>query len=347
MTATIFLRNLPWDIPSPLLLESIDAALVGSGRLLEPPAIVELPGGPIKHVKNNRMKLHEGTAALRFADAAAADAFRASMEGGRVLPGCGDRPLFVEEPPQSPPPPCDPSQPRPRRKADMRPQWRFRRAPRPERDEAVDAALRSLAPPAELELARAAAPEASWLDGCHWRLPEAMWASASAGMAWESMPAECDPQRSARKMAGGSMRGARKREQATEFACVLEALLHGAPGGGTVVDAGCGSGNLLLPLAFRFPDHATDFLGLDFKPAAVALVRKRAATAGLTNVSALAVDIDAYDPPRDGSGQAADRGAAAGALVAVLALHACGGASDAPSDWRRAPPFPSPSRRAA
>lgn len=320
------MRNLPWDIPSSLLLDSLGAALAGSDRLLEPPTIVELPGGPTKHIKDNRMKLHEGRAALRFADAAAADAFCASMEGGKVLPGCGDRPLFIADPPQCPPP-CDPSQPRPRRKADMRPQWRFRRAPRTERDEAVDAALLSLSPPAELLPARGAASEADWLDGCHWRLSEEARASASAGMAWESMPAECDPQRSAKKMADGSLRGARKREQVTEFACVLELLLRDAREGGTVVDAGCGSGNLLLPLAFKFPGF--HFLGLDFKPAAVTLVRKRAAVAGLTNVSALAADIDAFDPFRDCSGEAGDSGVAAEALVAVLALHACGGASDA------------------
>jgi SAM-dependent methyltransferase len=81
----------------------------------------------------------------------------------------------------------------------------------------------------------------------------------------------------------------------------------------TILDAGCGSGNLILPLAARFP--ALNFVGLDCKPEAVTLLTRRALEAGLGNATARLCDIDAYP-----SHEPCD---------AVLALHACGGATDA------------------
>lgn len=64
------------------------------------------------------------------------------------------------------------------------------------------------------------------------------------------------------------------------FASMLAAAQP--PPGSTVVDFGCGSGNLLLPLAHTFP--ALRFVGIDLKPKAVELLRQRAAEAGLCNV---------------------------------------------------------------
>ena len=55
------------------------------------------------------------------------------------------------------------------------------------------------------------------------------------------------------------------------------------PPGSTVVDFGCGSGNLLLPLAHTFP--ALRFVGIDLKPKAVELLRQRAAEVGMRNVN--------------------------------------------------------------
>jgi hypothetical protein len=47
----------------------------------------------------------------------------------------------------------------------------------------------------------------------------------------------------------------------------------------TVVDFGCGTGNLILPLAAASPE--TDFVGIDLNPRAVELLRERAARAGV------------------------------------------------------------------
>ena len=77
-----------------------------------------------------------------------------------------------------------------------------------------------------------------------------------------------------------------------------------------MVDFGCGSGNLLLPLAALLP--GCRFTGVDMKPAALQLLQKRAAAAGLTNVSVFAGMIEQYRQPFD----------------VGLALHACGNATD-------------------
>lgn len=325
MGDVIRLRNLPWDVPATILAERLCASLPGLQGLLGPLAVEELRIGPRNYAKSHRMMLHEGTAALQFVDAAAAETFCVSMEGGVILPSCGPRRIFANLL-QPECPPCDPNLPYPRQPTAKPLQRRVHQASaaqRRARGELVDATTLLLAPPAELVLTHPSTCEGDWLDACHWQLPADARACMSAKMAWESMPAKCDPQSSAKKMADGSLRGARKREQVTEFVCVLDLLLRDATrGGNTVVDAGCGSGNLLLPLAFKFP--GLRFLGLDIKPAAVALLKERAATAGLTNVSALAVEIDAYDPHAGGG-----EGGACDAVIAVLALHACGGASDA------------------
>ncbi|KAF8067179.1 hypothetical protein HT031_002226 [Scenedesmus sp. PABB004] len=111
-------------------------------------------------------------------------------------------------------------------------------------------------------------------------------------------------------------RVARKRWQVESFLAVLRPLLEdtaaGAPGRPPprVVDFGCGTGNLLLPLAALFPGCA--FTGVDMKPAALALLRERAAAAGLRNVSAWEGMIERFDAPFD----------------VALALHACGNATD-------------------
>ena len=81
--------------------------------------------------------------------------------------------------------------------------------------------------------------------------------------------------------------------------------------GSTVVDFGCGSGNLLLPLAHTFP--ALRFVGVDLKPKAIELLEQRAAEANLSNVQAYVTSIEAY----------------AGQYDVAISLHACGPASDA------------------
>lgn len=77
-----------------------------------------------------------------------------------------------------------------------------------------------------------------------------------------------------------------------------------------IVDFGCGSGNLLLPLAALLP--GCHFTGVDMKPAALALLMTRAAAAGLSNVAVFEGMIEQYRQPFD----------------VALALHACGNATD-------------------
>jgi ubiquinone/menaquinone biosynthesis C-methylase UbiE len=77
-----------------------------------------------------------------------------------------------------------------------------------------------------------------------------------------------------------------------------------------VVDFGCGTGNLLLPLAHAYPQ--CNFTGVDMKPTALQLLQQRAAQGGLTNVKVFQGMIEQFREPFD----------------FALALHACGNATD-------------------
>jgi SAM-dependent methyltransferase len=77
-----------------------------------------------------------------------------------------------------------------------------------------------------------------------------------------------------------------------------------------IVDFGCGTGNLLLPLAALFP--CCSFTGVDMKPAALQLLQQRAAAGGLSNVAVFEGMIEQYSQPFD----------------VALGLHACGNATD-------------------
>jgi hypothetical protein len=129
---------------------------------------------------------------------------------------------------------------------------------------------------------------------------------------WENMPACLDmhhgttPTPSKKK---DVFRFEKKKRQCEAFAEVIAAL--NLPPGATVVDFGCGSCGLTLPLAYTFPH--LKFIGIDLKQMAVDLMQQRADEAGLTNVSTVCGDIGAFDEPFDLS----------------VALHACGQASDA------------------
>jgi hypothetical protein len=162
---------------------------------------------------------------------------------------------------------------------------------------------------------------------------------------WPKMPDTCDPFRVAVRMAG-TPRGLRKRETVEAFAWLLEQILmpemHCNRASGqsrtptlpadiptdarrvgersleslatrpTIVDLGCSSGSLILALAFAFPE--AHFIGVDLKPSSLALLRARAAKAGLSSsISTWEGRIEEYEGPCD----------------VVLSLHACGGASDA------------------
>ena len=152
---------------------------------------------------------------------------------------------------------------------------------------------------------------------------------------WIGMGATCDPFRVAPRLADTAC-GKRKRESIAAFAWLLEQVLlpsvqaaraeepaASAPGGDqgtsdrrahpiTIVDAGCSTGSLILPLAHAFPEAR--FVGIDVKASSLLMLRERAAAAGIeARVSTWEGRIEEYDGPCD----------------AVVSLHACGGASDA------------------
>ena len=161
-------------------------------------------------------------------------------------------------------------------------------------------------------------PLLSRLLDVEWPLVETGEPSAEC-LTWSKMASSCDPCRlechASTAMAAGQPRGDRKREQVAAFAWILETVvlprLAPMP---TIVDCGCSTGSLLLPLAFCFPQAR--FVAIDTKAGSLARLRERADAAG----SALSQRVDTwqgrieeYDGPCD----------------AVVALHACGAASDA------------------
>jgi hypothetical protein len=82
------------------------------------------------------------------------------------------------------------------------------------------------------------------------------------------------------------------------------------PAGSVIVDFGCGSGALSLPLASLFPDHI--FVCVDYKQESIRLLNQRAQTANLSNVMTWHGRIEDYLEPFD----------------VCVALHACGKATD-------------------
>jgi hypothetical protein len=76
------------------------------------------------------------------------------------------------------------------------------------------------------------------------------------------------------------------------------------------VEFGCGTGNLVLPLARLLP--GCQFHAIDMKWRSVELLEQRAKAAGLSNLTAAVGRIEQYEGPCD----------------VALALHACGSASD-------------------
>ncbi|KAK3249235.1 hypothetical protein CYMTET_41328 [Cymbomonas tetramitiformis] len=165
--------------------------------------------------------------------------------------------------------------------------------------------------------------------------------SLSGEIDWQAMHSACDPARGGR--VGGvagqssakneetgavgegqpydSSRALRKRWQVESFAVILHLMLNAEeqsenltksspPERLTIVDFGCGSGNLTLPLASLFP--TCDFIGYDMKLRSIELLNARAAEAGLTNIKGRVAMIEDVAHPID----------------IVLALHACGNATD-------------------
>ena len=115
----------------------------------------------------------------------------------------------------------------------------------------------------------------------------------------------CDP---VQKL-GPGVRGQRKRETIEAFAWLLERVLlpqvrfnlaaNCSCGIPTIIDAGCSTGSLLLPLAFAFPD--VHFVGVDLKSQSLVLLEERARACGLSEarVSTCECRIEDYDGPCD------------------------------------------------
>ena len=159
----------------------------------------------------------------------------------------------------------------------------------------------------------------TWREG--WGSLYSVWASKddATGLGfvdWAKCPPAADPAGSNKR--GGAARGTRKRLQVESFRAVVSAAattLGLGPGGSkrrpTIVDFGCGTGNLLLPLAAQHPE--ADFVGLDLNPRSIDLLSARARDAGLANVAARVGLIEEYEGPCD----------------LALALHVCGSGTDA------------------
>ena len=161
-----------------------------------------------------------------------------------------------------------------------------------------------------------------WWDDAAWRLGwgslYSTWAHADDAKAlgyvdWEKCPPSADPAGSNKR--GGAARGERKRLQVESFRAVVNASAKtlGLDGSRrpTIVDFGCGTGNLLLPLAAEHPE--ADFVGVDLNPRSIELLARRARDAGLTNVQSQVGLVEEYTGPCD----------------LALALHVCGSGTDA------------------
>ena len=161
-----------------------------------------------------------------------------------------------------------------------------------------------------------------WWDDAAWRLGwgslYSTWAHVDDAKAlgrvdWGTCPPSADPAGSNKR--GGAARGERKRLQVESFRAVVNASAKtlGLDGSRrpTIVDFGCGTGNLLLPLAAEHPE--ADFVGLDLNPRSIELLARRARDAGLTNVQSQVGLVEEYTGPCD----------------LALALHVCGSGTDA------------------
>jgi hypothetical protein len=142
---------------------------------------------------------------------------------------------------------------------------------------------------------------------------------------WSEFPKSADPVQSigtAKKTS--EARGIRKRKQIEQIYKALRSrnvLSDGRISNSTsseknekkrktIVDFGCGTGNLLLALAFLFPEH--DFIGVDLNETSIRMLEERAANAKLTNVRSKLSLIETFDEDFD----------------VALALHVCGKATD-------------------
>lgn len=151
----------------------------------------------------------------------------------------------------------------------------------------------------------------SSLDNAHKQMTPAV-------VNWSSLPTVVDPlgglMATRATQTGDQVRFQRKRRQVEAFAAVLETFI--AKGlvacGSTVVDFGCGTGNLVLSLAALFP--SLKFVAVDMVRQSIHILRQRVQAAGLMNVKAWHGPIEDYTTDLE--------------LDVAFGLHVCGEATD-------------------
>lgn len=187
----------------------------------------------------------------------------------------------------------------------------------------------------------------------HGLVAERAGALPECAIAWAALPPSLDPCRSARRMQPGTLRGERKRLTVDVFARLLGEALPAAlalsataasaraAGGAalgspprelTVVDCGCGTGNLVLPLA-TLGAAGVRFVGVDLKRRSLQLLAQRVQQASDQQhvpVEPWEGSIEAYNGPCD----------------AVISLHACAARPMRRSRWLSGGACPLSSRRA-
>lgn len=292
--ARLLLRGLPWAVEPGRLRSEIYEEFARRG-LPEPRSceILLRTGGP-RTLKDGTVQHHRGTAVIRVDEGVMSSVFRALSED---LPRLATS-VAVEELPAPHERERAAMLAAPRR-ASIRDQERMltrrrhRRSRRQRDNQLVDSVLEAL-------------------EGA---LPAAAMEGAPCNadtLAWDAMPASCDPRTSATRMGAGTRRGERKVETVEAFAAWLGRLA--LPRGATIVDAGSGTGNLLLPLAAAAVVPDARWVAVDMKAASLQRLAHRADAAGLAAaVSCWHGRIEAYAGPCD----------------AVVSLHACGDASNA------------------
>eukprot|EP00985_Skeletonema_marinoi_P026348 scaffold20345_cov204-Skeletonema_marinoi.AAC.14 len=151
----------------------------------------------------------------------------------------------------------------------------------------------------------------------------------SSAIDWDEIDPELDPIRGG-KLRQGSQRGLRKRAQVEAFHFVVSAILNAqlqctknSPSGVTIIDAGCGAGNLGVSLAGLSYSSGINIkvLAVDVNEHALARLSNRAdAILSPEKLETFCADLANYDLilskiPTNHS-------------VIVVSLHACGAASD-------------------
>jgi len=145
----------------------------------------------------------------------------------------------------------------------------------------------------------------------------------SSTIDWDEIDPELDPIRGG-KLRQGSQRGLRKRAQVEAFHFVVSAILNAqSPSGVTIIDAGCGAGNLGVSLAGLSYSSGINIkvLAVDVNEHALARLSNRVeAILSPEKLETFCADLANYDlilskiPPNHS--------------VIVVSLHACGAASD-------------------